>query len=259
MERGFTLVEIAIVVLVLGLLLGSLLGPLSVRVEQQEIQKTSDQMEEIKEALYGYAMANGALPCPDGDGDGMADPLVATTTSPCNDFEGGLPFETIGATRGDAWGFRFLYRVTLAFTVADNRICAANDGDLDLCDNPQNLELDDPNIRVGTRPLTSPHALASDPASRVATAPAVVLSHGKNGFGATRVTGGSAPPPEPNTDELTNANRNRATFVSRHYSFTQTPCDDTDPGAAYCGFDDIVIWLSANVLKYRLVQAGRLP
>lgn len=53
MERGFTLVEIAIVVLVLGLLLGSLLGPLSVRIEQQEIQKTSDQMEEIKEALYG--------------------------------------------------------------------------------------------------------------------------------------------------------------------------------------------------------------
>lgn len=53
MERGFTLVEIAIVVLVLGLLLASLLGPLSVRIEQQEIRKTSDQMEEIKEALYG--------------------------------------------------------------------------------------------------------------------------------------------------------------------------------------------------------------
>ncbi len=61
MERGLTLVEIVIVVLVLGLLLASLLGPLSVRIEQQEIRKTSDQMEEIKEALYGYAMANG--PC----------------------------------------------------------------------------------------------------------------------------------------------------------------------------------------------------
>jgi prepilin-type N-terminal cleavage/methylation domain-containing protein len=95
MERGFTLVEIAVVVLVLGLLLASLLGPLSVRIEQQEIRKTSNQLEEIKEALYGYAMVNGALPCPDGNGDGMADPLVATTTSPCNDVEGGCRFRPL--------------------------------------------------------------------------------------------------------------------------------------------------------------------
>ena len=77
MERGFTLVEIAIVVLVLGLLLASLLGPLSVRIEQQEIRKTSDRMEEIKEALYGYAMANSVLPCPDKSNppDGTAESL----------------------------------------------------------------------------------------------------------------------------------------------------------------------------------------
>lgn len=256
MERGFTLVEIAIVVLVLGLLLASFLGPLSVHIEQQEIRKTSDQMEEIKEALYGYAMANGALPCPDTNGDGSLDVAVPATTPPsCDNVEGWLPFQTLGVAPGDAWGFRFRYRVTPRFTVADtiHDSCSPSDpqpSDLNLCANGD--------INVGTRRYDDRNL--RDLATNV---PAVILSHGKNGYGATRTDGSVIPTPglwsTTIADEDENADDTNLTFINRHYTVEDLGCADNDESRPYCAFDDIVVWLSDNVLKYRLVQAGRLP
>ena len=106
-QKGFSLIEIAIVLVVLGLLLGGLLGPLSVRVEQQERAKTQALLEEIKEALLGYAAINGFLPCPTTEGNptspvyGVADatcpPAGATT-------DGYLPWKTLAVSPTDAWG-----------------------------------------------------------------------------------------------------------------------------------------------------------
>ncbi len=272
-ERGFTLVEITIVVLVLAVLLASLLGPLSVRIEQQQIRKTLDHMQEIKEALYGYAMANGALPCPDTDADGNGDGLADqdTSTPPqCADPEGWLPFQTLGVPAGDAWGYRFRYRVIPAFTVPNINAadpagdCAPGDGNLDLCGGGS----DDLYITVQSRPYTLPHT-----PTVIGTAPAVILSHGKNGYGATRTSSTCIPPVSPgpppgpdcmssapnNTDEQKNTDPSRTAFVSRHYTASSGPCDDDDNNAAYCEYDDIVVWISPNILRYRLVQAGRLP
>jgi prepilin-type N-terminal cleavage/methylation domain-containing protein len=243
MERGFTLVEIAIVVLVLGLLLASLLGPLSVRIEQQEIRKTSDQMEEVKEALYGYAMAKGALPCPDTSGtpDGIADPCVGAE-------EGWLPWQDLGVVRAGAWGSLFRYRVTQAFTIPDNGVCGGAPADLDLCRSG--------NITIQTRGYDKPAATVP----LVTQLPAVIVSYGKNARGATRAVGGVPipGPPAEAADEQENTN-NDATFVTRHYTAGDPTCEDNVPSKPYCEFDDIVVWLSSNVLKYRLVQAGRLP
>jgi type II secretory pathway pseudopilin PulG len=244
-ERGFILVEIAIVVLVLGLLLASLLGPLSVRIEQQEIRKTSDQMEEIKEALYGYVMDKRALPCPDTDSpaDGLAN-------APCAGagLHGWLPWQDLGVDRADAWGSLFRYRVTQAFTIPDNGVCGGAPGDLDLCRSGD--------ITIRTRGYDKPAA----PGNLVTQIPAIIVSHGKNGRGATPALGGPAiPGPEPTAvDELENLDGN-AIFLTRHYTIDDPTCADNDTSKPYCGFDDIVAWISANVLKYRLVQAGRLP
>jgi prepilin-type N-terminal cleavage/methylation domain-containing protein len=263
MERGFTLVEIAIVVLVLGLLLASFLGPLSVRIEQLEIRKTSDQMDEIKEALYGYAMANGALPCPDrlvgaGAGDGIAD-----APCPAGPEEGFLPFVTLGVAAGDAWGLRFRYRVTPEFTIPDDdHLCLPDQNPLTPAYNyapDQKLDLCDPgDIIIETRRYDD-----RNPPDEASDVPAVILSHGKNGYGATRTDGSNVPPPDlwsaTNADEETNTDGGNRRFVNRHYSAETINCDDNDASQPYCAFDDIVVWLSANVLKYRLVQAGRLP
>ncbi|MGH8470273.1 MAG: prepilin-type N-terminal cleavage/methylation domain-containing protein [Gammaproteobacteria bacterium] len=251
-EGGFTLIEIAIAIVVIALLLGSLLGPLSVRIEQADRKKTQELLDEIKEALYGYAATTSTLPCPDTDGDGA--PNGAPPTTPCTDIEGRLPWQTLGVERADAWGYHFRYRVTPEFTAPNIATCDDNavgtptdwDGNFDLCDVGD--------ITVSTRDNNK--ALVP----LVTNAPAVILSHGKNGLGATRIDGGAMPPTAGGTDEDVNADPTETNFMTRTYSFPSTNCDDdTDPALAYCEFDDLVAWLSPNILKNRMIAAGRLP
>ena len=52
-ERGFSLLELAIVLLIVGLLLGGLIMPLSARMDQQKIDTTRQQLEQIRQALVG--------------------------------------------------------------------------------------------------------------------------------------------------------------------------------------------------------------
>ncbi|MDP2785976.1 MAG: prepilin-type N-terminal cleavage/methylation domain-containing protein, partial [Sulfurimicrobium sp.] len=61
---GFTLVEMAIVLIIIGLLLGGLLMPLSAQMEQRRISETQKTLDEINQALIGFAVANKRLPCP---------------------------------------------------------------------------------------------------------------------------------------------------------------------------------------------------
>ena len=61
---GFSLVEMAIVLAIITLLLGGLLPTLSAQRGSQHISETRKQLEEIQQALVGYAIANGRLPCP---------------------------------------------------------------------------------------------------------------------------------------------------------------------------------------------------
>ena len=63
-QSGFTIVEIAIVLLVVGLMIGGLVAPLSSQLEQRRVGETVRAMDEAKEALMGYALRNGYLPCP---------------------------------------------------------------------------------------------------------------------------------------------------------------------------------------------------
>ena len=61
---GFTLIEIAIVMTIISLLLGAILVPLGGAFEQSQRKTVKAQLEEINDALIGFAAANGRLPCP---------------------------------------------------------------------------------------------------------------------------------------------------------------------------------------------------
>ena len=102
MSRGFTLIEVAVVVLVVALLLGSLLVPLNAQVEQRNVAETQKSLDEIKEALYGYAMICGRLPRPAQLADNGVEQVAACTTEvQCTGF---VPWVTLGVSRTDAWG-----------------------------------------------------------------------------------------------------------------------------------------------------------
>jgi prepilin-type N-terminal cleavage/methylation domain-containing protein len=222
--RGFTLIELAVALAVIGLLLGMLIVPLSAQVDQQRISDTQKLLNLNTEAILGFAVANGRLPCPATPGTASTAVGAGLENKPaaaCGLPEGVLPWATLGVPETDAWGRRFTYRATAAF--ADNPA-----GGLQA----SFLLTDNGDITVKAT------AAGVDIATNVV---AVVVSHGKNGLGAYQTSGvqvaGAA------ADELENANAN-ATFVNKL------------PEPA---FDDLVVWVSSNLLKSRMVAANRLP
>ena len=112
-QQGFTLLEMAVVLVVLGLLLGGILMPLSTQMEKKDRDDTQKVLQDIHDALVGYAMANGRLPCPDTNGDGIIDMGAS-----CSNVQGTIPWVDLGVGKEDAWGQPFTYRVTGSF--ADN-------------------------------------------------------------------------------------------------------------------------------------------
>ena len=250
-NRGFSLIEMAFVLVIITLLLGGLLVPFATQVEQRRIAETQKAMEEIKEALIGYALSHSStgtpsqpyLPCPDTTatpvpGGGTAnDGQEDRNGTACAVTEGNLPWVNLGVSPSDAWGNRFHYRVELGFANSASGFSLTDPAFITICKNAA--------------------CAATD---RLATGvPAAVLSFGKNGYGAisaTRLAGDvttiSCPPPGAvcSMDEAKNIDSTDALMVSRIITTADTAAGE---------FDDLVIWLSPNVLYNRMVSAGRLP
>jgi len=186
--RGFTLLEVAIVVLILGLLLGGMLVPLSVQRENRERAETQASLDEIKEALYGFVLVNRRLPCPDTDGDGTEDRSGGT----CSQAVGVVPWADLGVKGLDAWAQPFGYRVTIAF---------ADDADGTGCGVPTTAV----SFELCSKGDINVDDAAAGGAAVARKVPAIVLSFGKNWAVAT------------SADELENTNGDPL-FVYKTYS-----------------------------------------
>ena len=259
-QAGFTLVELAVVIAILGLVLGTMLAPLRAQIDAARIREAERMLGEIREALIGHVITRGALPCPDvvSDGvDGVAPAACAGTA-----LAGVLPYQTLGVARADPWGRHFGYRVAQEFS---NRVLTGQPpaaARLDLTD-PGDITVltrgDDPGT-AGTAELK--HQSVATALTR--SAPALVLSFGPNGLGGIGAATGRAlaPPSGGAIDEIENADAD-AIFVSRVHSRGADGCDDADESSAppvpSCEFDDIVTWISTPVLMARLVEARVLP
>lgn len=62
--RGFSLIEISLVLVIAGLALGGLLAVLGPQLQQRRYTETQRQLKEASDALLAYAMVNRRLPCP---------------------------------------------------------------------------------------------------------------------------------------------------------------------------------------------------
>lgn len=106
-DKGFTLTELAVVLVIVSLLMGGLLIPLGAQQEIEKRRTTEQQLSHIREALIAFATVNLRLPCPDTNNDGLED--VPCTSNAVRD--GGLPWKTMAITELDAWGGSWLYRI----------------------------------------------------------------------------------------------------------------------------------------------------
>lgn len=94
LTAGYTLVEIAIVVTVIGLIAALSIGTYSGALGNRDIKTASASGENISGAILAFARSNNRLPCPDTDGDGREGD--AAGACPAGREVGFIPYESVG-------------------------------------------------------------------------------------------------------------------------------------------------------------------
>ncbi len=265
--RGFTLTELAVVLAIVGFLLGSLMYTLSAQIDQRNFEETRRRLEQARELALSYAIVNGRLPCPARSNSAGAE--VRNAAGECKNASGTIVEDHFGGTLSDgtvggllpavtlgfqpvdsagfavdAWGNRIRYAVaktitgtgcggTLPHFVHDvnlkNNGITCLPSDLIICNVAQTIAAGNA-CSAGTA-VTNKELVA-----------AIVLSTGKNG---------NLGPQGSNETENVNGEGNvNRVFVSR------TP----DPAGVAAGeFDDQLVWIPVGVLYGKLIAAGVLP
>jgi prepilin-type N-terminal cleavage/methylation domain-containing protein len=105
-QKGFTLIELAIVMIIVGLLIGAGVSLLPGLINQQKYTQNQSLLNQNYNAINGYIIGNGQLPLPSSDTNG-----ASQSQNPQSKNFGYLPYTTIGGLQKDAYGNTFYYAV----------------------------------------------------------------------------------------------------------------------------------------------------
>lgn len=274
-QSGFTLTELAIALLIIGLLLGGVVITLESQIAARNQAETRRTLDLAAEALIGFAVARGRLPCPATDTSLGAEvmTMVGMPGTPAISFEewgscaltdGFLPSATLGITpvdsQGyaiDAWGsntgglYRIRYAVDARTTVTVQNDAGGPAVTVFAFTGRNALKksgfVATPDIRVCAVAPIAAGSTVCDVNVVSVRVPAVIYSLGPNGATAAGQTQALFEASAASADERENYNTNPRIFVARP---ALTIAGDT--------FDDIVTYLSPNVLFNRLVAANPL-
>ncbi len=248
-KKGFTLLEMSIVVTIIAVLAGGGVAVFMVSLQRFQLQETYDKMQAIQQALYQYRVAFNRLPCPadikqplDGRNfgveaenhstcDGTPSATFHDNSNAESPHEGMIPVKTLKLPDDyafDGWGRRIYYAVSGSMTQS-NAFTVINANDI-----TTRMEIKDGSGNVKTN-----------------LAGYVIYSAGANGHGGftrfggqTRINAASI-----NADELENcdctgnvlATGLNGTFVQR------------DPSIAFLAShnicDDVIIYGTRNDLR----------
>jgi type II secretory pathway pseudopilin PulG len=250
---GFTLIELAVALFVLMLLLGSLLVPLTTQVEQRKLSDTRRALDAAREALVGFAAANGRLPCPASAASNGVESFAAggnAANGNCsNFFDGFLPAASLGYTPTDSAGY-----AVDGWSIVQNRLRYA---------------VSNQTVNGITNPLTRSSGMSSAGMTNLSASQFLYVCNSGSGVnagtncgtavalasnamaviysvGANAATGGTSVHEAENPNPV-GGSADRI-FVSRDWS-----------SATAAEFDDIVTWIGPAALFNRMIAAGQLP
>jgi prepilin-type N-terminal cleavage/methylation domain-containing protein len=292
-QTGFTLVEIAIVLLIVTILLGYTVALFPSQQRLKQYRAVDRQMDQVMEAIIGFAQVNGRLPCPAQPDDVGLEDINGVVG--CNTYAGFVPVNTLGLDGRfnadslllDPWGNPYRYYVTNVdfngdfssdFTAPGQMRLVGlvdseshtdptdppGDGYIDLdgrymiCNDRGGATdddcLDQDNTVFGRRDVT---AGVDELETRYGGAPIVLLSMGKNWR------------EDPGQDELENRGATATPALLKgptgnsYWLKNVVAGDETTFVRRLDGmaddFDDVVRWVSPSVLFSRMIQADQLP
>ena len=112
MERkGFTLIEVAIVMVILGLIIGLGIPMMNMLIKSNKLHEDRNTVAQAKAALIGYAYEHGSFPNPDTTGTYRL-----------------LPFNMLGVRKTDSHGNQLIYDV-------NDNLSAVSDNMTKFCQN----------------------------------------------------------------------------------------------------------------------------
>lgn len=241
-HKGFSLLEMAVVLVILGFIIGAMLLPLQAQRDQVFQTQTENILQNARTALIGYAQVNGRLPCPATVGsNGIEDPVGGTN---CTSQLGYLPAATLGIQPVDSDGF--------AIDGWNNPIMYAVDqsgaGTADFTTNGEINTVGITSLAPALRVCLSSTGITSTACSggtesnyAINNAVAVIYS-----LGATASAGSGGADENANPDVPADPD---SVFVSH---------EATASGATGGEFDHLVVWISPYVLYNAMIEAGQL-
>lgn len=247
-QQGFSLVEMAIVLVILGFVLGALLLPLRAQREQAAQVQTTNTLENAKHNLLGYVQQQGRLPCPaTAASSGIASP---NASGACTSQLGYLPATTLGMQPTDvngfaldAWNNPIMYAVAQSKSGAAVTPFTANSATDGM--NIVGLVNLAPELRVcaSSTGITAAACSGAAPETNYLINNAVVVIYSLGSTGAL-ASGGA----DENSNPTAPATPKKV-FISH---------DVTAAGAPNGEFDHLVTWISPYVLYNAMIQAGQL-
>lgn len=240
LNAGFTLVEMAVVLVIMGLIIGATVSFTAAQMDNAKMSATKTKQEAIRLALQSFVQRNGRLPCPapaasttgaeaTTPGTCAGSTVINGVTAAERNRRGIVPWAALGLTESainDGYGRRFTYQVTQSATGTSFL----------------NVNLITGTISVyGDTPVAATNQINSGN-----RAVYMLVSYGKNGLGAYLSGGGTmTPPPITNASEVENTDTD-LDFVSAAYS-EATPV-----------FDDYLSWASASDILTPLTNDGSI-
>lgn len=173
-HSGFSLVEMAVVLLLTGLVAGIVLKVTEKSGSVECYTKTKAQIDEIKDAIERYALKNDKFPLPARRNVGVESPVYGREVPLANINEldevngavfGAIPFQALGVpveNAVDCWGNKYTYVVTRELTDSSKFLIPATSGAIDI------------------------KTTITDPTPFLAGAGYVIISHGEDQLGAVK-------------------------------------------------------------------------